>query len=97
MQNARFHSSGPRLPWMLIPLVRLLRWGRERLEAITGQPGAGRDGSLDVGGALLLVGAITLVALVGAPPLLTVGGGIGGAVLFVLARTWIVVQERQAA
>ena len=68
MHNAR-PSSGPTLPWMLMPLVRLLQWGRERLKAVTGQPGAGRDGSLDVGGALLLVGAITLAALVGAPPI----------------------------
>jgi hypothetical protein len=48
-------------------------------------------------GALLLVGAITGAAVLGAPPLLTVGGGVGVAVLFVGARSWVVVQEQQAA
>jgi len=78
-------------------LARLLQWGRERLKTVTGQPGAGHDGSLDVGGALLLVGVITLAALVGMPPALTVGGGIVGAILFVMTRTWVVVQEQSRA
>ncbi|PSQ90396.1 MAG: hypothetical protein BRD43_02130 [Bacteroidetes bacterium QS_4_64_154] len=85
------------LPWMLMPLARLLRWGRERLKAITGQPGTGRDGSLDVGGALLLVGTITLAATLGVPLVVTLGGGIGMAILFVVVRSWVVVQEQQTA
>ena len=96
MQNAR-SSSEPMLPWMLMPLARLLRWGRERLKAITGQLGTGRDGSLDVGGALLLVGTITLAATLGVPLVVTLGGGIGMAILFVVARSWVVVQEQQTA
>lgn len=80
-----------------MPLARLLRWGRERLKAITGQPGAGRDGSLDVGGALLLVGTITLAATLGVPPVVTLGGGIGVAILFVVVRSWVMVQEQQTA
>jgi uncharacterized membrane protein len=94
--SAVFPSSGPRIPWLLRPMVRLLQWSRTSLEGATGQPGWSH-GSLDVGGALLLVGAITAAALVGAPPLLTVGGGIGIAVLFVVARTWLAVQERGRA
>ena len=75
--------------------VRLLQWGRERLKTVTGQLGAGRDGTLDVGGALVLVGAITLAALVGTPPVATLVGGIAVAILFVVARSWMVVQEQQ--
>jgi len=93
MQNAR-PPSKPTLPWMLVPLVRLLRWGRKRMRALLG-PSAQADGSSDVGEALLLVGTITLAAIV-APPLLTLGGGLGLAVLFVVARSWIVVQDEQA-
>jgi hypothetical protein len=77
-------------------MVRLLQWGHECLEAATEQSET-RHGSLDAGGALLLVGAITVAALVGLPPLLTVGGGIGAAVLFVVARTWVAVQEQDPA
>jgi hypothetical protein len=96
MQNAR-SSSEPMLPWMLMPLARLLRWARERLKAITGQLGTGRDGSLDVGGALLLVGTVTLAATLGVPLVVTLGGGIGMAILFVVVRSWVVVQEQQTA
>jgi hypothetical protein len=85
------------LPWMLMPLAHLLRWGRERLKAVTGHLGTGHDGSLDVGGALLLVGGITLVATLGVPPAATLGGGIGMAILFVVARSWVVVQEQHPA
>jgi hypothetical protein len=45
----------------------------------------------------VLVGVITLAAGVGAPPLLTLGGGLGLAVLFVAARSWVVVQDAQTA
>ncbi len=79
-----------------MPLVHLLRWGRNGVQAIVGRPARGR-GSADVGGALVLVGTITLAAVVGAPPLLTLGGGVGLAVLFVVARSWIVVQDEQVA
>lgn len=77
-------------------MVRLLQWGHEFLESVIGQSGR-RHGSLDAGGAFLLVGAITGTAMVGVPPLLTVGGGLGGAILFVVARTWIAVRERNPA
>ena len=53
-------------------------------------------GSLDIGGAMLLVGVITTTAMLGVPPALTIGGGIGVAILFVVARSWMVVQEQQA-
>lgn len=78
---------------MLMPLVRLLQWSRWGLGAVAGP---GRVSS-DLGGALLLVGTITLAAMLGAPPLLTVGGGVGLAVLFVVARSWVVVREQQVA
>jgi hypothetical protein len=94
MQHAR-PPTKPTLPWMLVPLVRLLRWGRRRVRAIVG-PSAQADGTSDVGEALLLVGTITGAAMMGSPPLLTLGGGIGLAVLFVVARSWIVVQDEQA-
>lgn len=77
-------------------MVHLLRWGRESLEAMTEQAGT-RHGSLDAGGALLLVGAITMAAVIGLPPLVTVGGGTGVAILFVLARSWVAVQEQDPA
>ncbi|MFB6280336.1 MAG: hypothetical protein ABEK75_12590 [Salinibacter sp.] len=89
-------SSGPKIPWPLLPMVRLLQWGHESLEAVIG-PSGRRHGSLDAGGAFLLVGAISMAAMIGLPPLLTVGGGIGVAVLFVVARTWLAVQERDPA
>jgi len=94
MQNTR-PPSKPTLPWMLMPLVRLLRWGRTGMRALAGRS-ARASGSSDVGGALVLVGAVTLAAVVGAPPLLTLGGGIGLAVLFVVARSWMVVQDERA-
>jgi hypothetical protein len=84
-------SSRPPVPWILIPIVSLLQWGREGLGAVVGRPLGGRDGSLDIGGAVLLVGAITLAATLGLPPVATLGGGIGVAILFVVARSWIVV------
>ena len=93
MHNARLPSAPPQ-PWLLMPLVSLLRWGRAGTKALVGQS-ARRHGSSDVGGALVLVGAITLAAGVGAPPLLTLGGGLGLAVLFVAARSWLVVQDAQ--
>lgn len=96
MQNTP-SPSGPTIPWMLIPVVHLLRWSRERVGAVAGQPTAGQRGSLDLGGALFLVATITLTAVLGLPPRLTVGGGIGLAVLFVVARSWVVVTEQQAA
>jgi len=74
----------------------LLRWGRHGVQAVVGRR-AGGHGSADVGGALFLVGTITLAAVVGLPPLLTLGGGVGLAVLFVVARSWIVVQDEQVA
>ena len=77
-------------------MVRLLRWSHESLEGVPGLSGR-RHGSLDAGGALLLVGAITMAAVVGLPPLLAIGGGIGVAVLFVVARTWVVVQGHDPA
>lgn len=77
-------------------MVRLLQWSRASLEGVSGQS-RWSHGSLDAGGAFLLVGAITMAALVGVPLLLTVGGGIGIAVLFVVARTWLTVQERSHA
>jgi hypothetical protein len=43
------------------------------------------------------VGAITLAATLGLPPVATLGGGIGVAILFVVARSWIVVREQQTA
>jgi hypothetical protein len=89
-------SSGPKIPWILLPMVRLLQWSHECLEVATGRSGT-RHGLLDAGDALLLVGAITMAALIGLPPLLTVGGGIGVAVLFVVARTWLAVQEQSSA
>lgn len=92
MQNAR-SPSGPPLPRLLLPLVRLLQWSRRGLGTVAGP----RCVSPDLGGALLLVGAITLAAVLGAPPLLTVGGGVGLAVLFVVARSWVVVREQQVA
>ena len=95
MPTAR-SSSGPEVPWILLPMVRLLQWSHESLEGVPGLSGR-RHGSLDAGGALLLVGAITMAAVVGLPPLLTIGGGIGGAVLFVLARSWVAVQEQDPA
>lgn len=95
MPTAR-SSSGPEIPWILLPMVRLLQWSHESLGAVTGQSGR-RRGSLDAGGAFLLIGAIAVAALVGLPLLLTIGGGIGGAVLFVVARTWVAVQEQDPA
>jgi len=80
-----------------MPIVRLLRWGREGLGAVAGRPSGGRDGSLDIGGAMLLVGAVTLAATLGLPPVVILGGGIGAAILFVVARSWMVVQERHVA
>lgn len=77
-------------------MVRLLQWSHESLEAVAG-PFGRRHGSIDAGGAFLLVGAITTAAVIGLPPLLTVGGGIGAAVLFVVARTWVAVQEQAPA
>ncbi len=88
--------SGP-APWLLRPLVSLMRGVRRRLRALFGRAPGPRHGPCDVCGALLLVGAITGAAVLGAPPLLTVGGGVGVAVLFVGARSWVVVQEQQAA
>jgi hypothetical protein len=95
MPTAR-SSSGPEIPWILLPMVRLLQWSHESLEGVPGSSGR-RQGALDAGGALLLVGAIAVAAMVGLPPLLTIGGGIGGAVLFVVARTWVAVQEHDPA
>ncbi|MEF8865890.1 MAG: hypothetical protein V5A20_09025 [Salinibacter sp.] len=95
MRNARLPSA-PTQPWLLMPLVFLLRWGRAGTKALVGRS-AGRHGSSDVGGALVLVGGITLAAGGGAPPLLTLGGGLGLAVLFVAARSWVVVQDVQTA
>jgi hypothetical protein len=77
-------------------MVRLLQWGHACLEAATGQSET-RHGSIDAGGAFLLVGAITTAAVIGLPPLLTVGGGTGAAVLFVGARAWIAVAEQAPA
>jgi hypothetical protein len=77
-------------------MVRLLQWGHARPEAATGQSEARRR-SFDAGVALLLVGGITAAAVVGLPPLLTVGGGTGAAVLFVGARAWIAVAEQAPA
>ena len=77
-------------------MVRLLQWSHESLEGVPG-PSGRRQGALDAGGALLLVGAIAVAAMVGLPPLLTIGGGIGVAVLFVVARTWVAVQEHDPA
>mgnify|MGYP006423797851 CR=1 FL=1 len=82
---------------MLLPLVRLLQWARRGLGAVTGRPLGECDGGLDIGGAVLLVGAITLAAGMGMPPLLTLGGGIGLAVLFVVARSCIVVRDAPIA
>ncbi|PSQ71982.1 MAG: hypothetical protein BRD31_02180 [Bacteroidetes bacterium QH_2_64_26] len=89
-------SSGPEIPRILLPMVRLLQWSHESLESVPG-PSGRRQGALDAGGALLLVGAIAVAAMVGLPPLLTIGGGIGVAVLFVVARTWVAVQEHDPA
>jgi len=89
--------SGPTLPWILVPVVRLLQWVRTRLGTLPGLSGTGRHGSSDIGAAMLVVGAITTAAVIGLPPLLTMGGGIGMAILFVVARSWIVVQDQQAA
>ena len=60
-------------------------------------PGTGRDGSLNVGEAFLLVGTSTLAATLGVPLVVTLGGGIGMAILFVVVRIWVVVQEQQTA
>lgn len=95
MQNAR-SPSDPTLPWMLMPLVHLLEWGRDGVHRVVGRP-ARRHGAADVGGALLLVGTITLAGVAGAPPLVTLGGGVGLAVLFVVARSWMVVRDEKAA
>ena len=67
MQNAP-SPSGPTLPWMLVPVVHLLRWSREQVGAVAGQPTARLRGSVGLGG-----------------------------VLFVVARSWGVVKEKQAA
>lgn len=90
-------SSRPPVPWILLPIVRLLRWGREGLGAVAGRPSGGRDGSLDIGGAVLLVGTITLAATLGLPPVVILGGGIGAAILFVVARSWMAVREQHPA
>jgi len=90
-------SSRPPVPWILVPIVRLLRWGRDGLGAVAGRPSGGHDGSLDIGGAVLLVGAVTLVATLGLPPVVTLGGGIGAAILFVVARSWMTVWEQHPA
>ena len=92
MPTAR-SSSGPEIPWILLPMVRLLQWSHESLGDVTGQSGRQR-GSLDAGGVFLLIGAIAVAAMVGLPLPLTIGGGIGGAVLFVMARSWVAVQEQ---
>lgn len=92
MQNSR-----PTLPWMLMPIVRLVRWSRTGLEEVVGAPFSEQREPSDLVGALAVVGAITLAAMVGAPPLLTVGGGMALAVLFVVARSWVVAQEQCAA
>lgn len=91
MQNVR-----STIPWMLVPIVRLIRWGRQSLGRLAGGA-VGHHGSSDLGGALFLVGVITLTAGLGAPPLLTVGGGLGLAVLFVVARSCVVAQESPVA
>lgn len=92
MQNSR-----PILPWMLMPIVRLIRWSRTGLGEVVGAPFSAQEGPSDLGGALVVLGMITLTAVVGAPPLLTVGGGMALAVLFVVARSWVVAQEQRAA
>ena len=80
-----------------MPIVHLLRWGRAGLSAVAGHPSGSRGGSLDIGGAVLLVGAVTLAATLGLPPVVTLGGGIGAAILFVVARSWMAVREQHPA
>jgi hypothetical protein len=46
---------------------------------------------------VLLVGAVTLAATLGLPPVVTLGGGIGAAILFVVARSWMAVREQHPA
>lgn len=82
---------------MLTPVVRLLRWIRKRLTVAVTRSSGARRASLELGGAVLLVGAITTIAMLGVHPLLPVGGGIGLSVLFVVAHSWIVAQEQCSA
>jgi len=48
-------------------------------------------------GALLLVAAVTLMAVLGGPLRLTMAAGVGLSVLFVVAHCWVAVQEQHAA
>ncbi|GEM_PF-5219612 len=96
MQNAQT-PSGPMPPWILRPFVLLLRWERERLTAVVERGLGAQHGSCDVCGALLLVAAVTLMAVLGGPLRLTMAAGVGLSVLFVVAHCWVAVQEQHAA
>lgn len=94
MQRSQSPSAST-FPSSLMPAVRLLQWARTGLGGAIGLPADTYRASLELGAAIGLVGAITAVAAVGVPPLLTLGGGLGLAVLFVVARSWVVVRERR--
>jgi len=80
---------------MLMPVVHLLRWERERIGAVVGWSGAARRGALDLGGVFLLMGAVTTASALEVHPFFTLSGGLGLAVLVVAARSWVSAQERR--
>lgn len=82
---------------MLAPLVSVLRWTGATLRSTLGlRPGAQRT-LLGIGSAGLFVGIIVGLTTLGLHPLLTLVGGLGLAVLLVVARSWMVVQEHPPA
>lgn len=90
-------GSVPATPWILAPLVQLLLWTGKRLHGAVGLPRNTQRSSVELGGTALFVGGITAATLLALPPVLTLSGGLVLAVLFVIARSWIVARERPGA
>lgn len=91
MQTSRSIRSSIPQPFRVF--VWLLLWTRERVGAVVGEAARRHRQALDVFTAVLLTMLVTAVASLGINPVLTVGAGVGVAVLFVIAHSYVLAYE----